>query len=320
MAANFSPTCPTVAPCPAALAFERYRSWSVADTHAATLHPRWESFKQLGNVALDAGDYAGAIGQYTAALSLVDASNVAALFEALSMRPANSAGPMLAAAKDDIAPIIGQFVAGPVMAHGEPNKPAAICLANRASALLKAGRCEAAVADALAATSYCPEYLKGHYRLKQALLAAGAESAAAPPASIAPATSGVERLEASMERFRTLSLIHSDDDDDDTLFNPIGDADGRGGDGEPPPDPPGIWLGLRLVLCGWLPANTYRDVYEAPRARDWRQRAARCMAEDAAPMVHEIRRPPSWVGDLTASGAFRTSSVLRVCMEVTIST
>ena len=62
---------------------------------------------------------------------------------------------------------------GQVQSLTFPNKPAAVCLANRAAMHLKAGRPEDALEDAKQATVQCPEYLKGHYRVGQALRALG---------------------------------------------------------------------------------------------------------------------------------------------------
>jgi len=52
----------------------------------------------------------------------------------------------------------------------EPNRPAAICLSNRAAVHLKAGRVGEAEADAREAIARCPVYAKGYYRLSQCLL------------------------------------------------------------------------------------------------------------------------------------------------------
>ena len=78
-----------------------------------------EELKARANQSLKDGDYDAAIADYTSALKIANASNVDELFEAVSERPADSAGPKLAAAKEDIAPIIRQFIPGPVRARGE---------------------------------------------------------------------------------------------------------------------------------------------------------------------------------------------------------
>ena len=51
--------------------------------------------------------------------------------------------------------------------------------ANRAVCYFKAGQLDTALRDARAATTLCPEYFKGQYRLAQALKALGMEQEAA---------------------------------------------------------------------------------------------------------------------------------------------
>ena len=59
-----------------------------------------------------------------------------------------------------------------------PNLPAAICLSNRAAALLKLGNPEQALASAQKACKTCPEYLKGRRRVQSAHTALGDAAAA----------------------------------------------------------------------------------------------------------------------------------------------
>ena len=159
---------------------DRYLIWSVAEKHAQRVHPRWEVLKDRANEALHAGDIERAVAGYTEALAIADGvTGVAAMFDALSTRDETSAGSRLVGMRDAIEPIVRRCMPGPIAARGEPNKPAAICLANRASAHLKAGRATEAVGDARAATKFCPEYVKGHHRLMQALHAAGDTNEAA---------------------------------------------------------------------------------------------------------------------------------------------
>ena len=66
--------------------------------------------------------------------SLTLTSGLDHLFKKLSQHPEGSAAQRLVAQKDDIAPIIAKFFAGPVSTDGQPNKCSAICLANRAQA------------------------------------------------------------------------------------------------------------------------------------------------------------------------------------------
>ena len=150
---------------------ELYRKWPVVDAFAAEVHPRWESLKEQGNEALHHGSIDQAIELYSDALTVADASEgVDAFFDAMDDHAEGSAGHRLAAARTDIEQLIVQAMPGP--GRHDPNRPAAICLANRASALIKAGCASEAVLDARAAIETCAEYLKGHHRLKQALLAA----------------------------------------------------------------------------------------------------------------------------------------------------
>ena len=159
---------------------DRYRTWSIAEEHARRVDPRWKVLKNRANEALHAGDIERAVAGYTEALAIADGvTGVTAMFDALSTRDETSAGSRLVGMRDAIEPIVRRCMSGPIAARGEPNKPAAICLANRASAYLKAGRAKEAVGDARAATKYCPEYVKGHHRLMQALHAAGDTNEAA---------------------------------------------------------------------------------------------------------------------------------------------
>ena len=194
---------------------------------------------------------------------------------------------MLAAARHDFAPMIRHFIPVPDVSRGEPNLPAAICLANRASAYLQLGQADAAVVDARAATLACPEYVKGHFRLRQALIAANSVYEGQLMPGGAPWRQGVvstpDTIQAEMTRFDALSH-------------------------QQPPDrygrrPPGIWLGFRLVVCFWLDPEVYHRVYEDYRARMYRDRAHRVMAN---------QRIGSWPPDSYAYD-YRC---LRVHMEV----
>ena len=159
-----------------------YQEWPVAEALAAKVHPRWELLKIAGNDALHEGRLEHAIMLYTDALTIADKNKgVAALFDALNAHMEDSAGYRLAALRSDLEPILCRHMPGPIGRHDvyEPNKPAAICLANRASALMKADRATDAVLDARAAVAACAGYVKGHHRLKQALLAAGLNEEAA---------------------------------------------------------------------------------------------------------------------------------------------
>jgi hemimethylated DNA binding protein len=247
-----------VSPKSGATTAHAFREYSLAATFERGVHPHWEEVKDSANQALASGDIDRAVAGYTNALKIADGSNVDELFSVLAERPLHSAGPRLAALKLDIVPMIQQFDSGPKLSLGEPNLPAAICLANRAAAQLRAGHVSAAVADARAATVMAPEYVKAHYRLRQALLASDEANVQEEAALVG----------TSMERFRILS-------EEEPL-----DRDGR--------RPPGMWLGFRLVACDWLEIDRYQRIYEDARAREWRE-LARHIMEDEASMNFDLR-------------------------------
>ena len=254
-----------------------FRDYSVAaNPFSSTVDPRWEAVKAEANQALKDGDLDRAVAGYTNALKIADADeHVDELFAVLSQRPNGSVGHKLDAAKADLAPIIRKFVPGPNLSRGEPNQPAAICLANRAAVHLKAGRVVEAVGDARLAAIICPEYIKAHFRLRQALLAVGDRAeeleaallpALMPIGSEWEAPSGpptAASVEASLKRFEALSKPE-----------PL-DQHGR--------QPPGIWLGFRLVICFLLDPAVYFAVYEEPRTRAWRELARRVMENVLTP-------------------------------------
>ena len=243
----------------AAMDAERFQELSVARTLAVE-HPRWRELKDHANQALKDGNVDAAIEGYTCALMLAE-GNIDLLFDVLSARPPESAGARLAAARQDYAPLIRQFIPVPNAARGEPNDAAAICLANRASAYLKLGLADAAVVDARAATLACPEYVKGHFRLRQALIAAGDSDGRRKLVQATSWEAGAptaEAIQVEMRRFEILS-----------------EAMPRDRQGL---QPPGIWLGFRLVICNWLDPAVYFPVYEDARAGLWRDVAHRVMA------------------------------------------
>ena len=232
----------------------RYRDWSAADAFALQVHPRWESLKDDANEFLASGDFERAVEGYTAALAVADGAvaGVGAFFDSLSAHPdSSSAAQQLVGAYMDIAPILRQWMGGPNAERGEPNKPAAICLANRAAVHIKSGRAEAALSDASAALAFCPEYLKGRHRQMQALRAVGADAA--------------ERLTHLQRQVD----MHSELTRSSLAGAPS----------------PGTWLGVQLTLVGWLDFATYSRVYEAPRCAHWRERAV----ETACSMAGTLR-------------------------------
>jgi len=75
-------------------------------------------------------------------------------------------------------------------------------------------------------------------------------------------------IAAEMNRFHALSASR--------MRERTPDRDGRCG-------ACGIWTGFRLVICHWLKPDVYVRVYEDGRAREWRERARRVMANELAP-------------------------------------
>ena len=151
----------------------QYQSWSLAEDYSANIHPRWKDLKEIGNELLKNGRYSAAVQAYTQAFAICEGRiAVRAFFDALSEYPESSAAQRLAGMRADVTPIIRHFMRSPDLENGQPNMPAAICAANRAAAYLKLGETSDAVGDAMFAVKLCPEYIKGHHRLKQALIAA----------------------------------------------------------------------------------------------------------------------------------------------------
>ena len=228
---------------------DRYRTLSIADMWAKKVLPRWVTIKEAGNRHYNKGELGPAYAAYGDAWALTDPHiGLDHLFKKLSQHPEGSAAQRLVAQKDDIAPIIAKFFAGPVSTDGQPNKCSAICLANRAQANLKLGDPVAAAKDAQAAMMMDPSYVKGHYRYKSALEALGEKDKAA-------------RVDARIRQFTALSV----------------------NDGKEVVDP-GFWLGFRLVLCFQKNYSEYKRVYEDPRAKHWRELAC-VQAERMSPFA-----------------------------------
>ena len=154
----------------------------------------------LGNDALKAGEPNVAVVWYKRAESLTCVSNaVTAFFKVLSAAAPSTAAARLASADEDIRDVIVSFLPDgpraivPFDAEGvkqapargeppegsEPNLPRAVCLANTAAALLKAGKPKAALEEAFDAAAFCPEYLKAYQRQITAYKALGQPSEAA---------------------------------------------------------------------------------------------------------------------------------------------
>jgi len=173
----------------------------VAGIYAKRVSPEWEQHKNRGNEALKAGDHDGAVAAYSDALTVAQGRDpqMKALLAALRERPrpAASAAARALLGENGVAQLVGQFLphlglrsleptsvaaaaAAPAPAAAaeflaaeaasvrEPNRPAAVCLANRALVHFQRGRLEASLADALASAKELPEYVKAHHRVRAA--------------------------------------------------------------------------------------------------------------------------------------------------------
>ena len=177
---------------------DEFGKYSLARALEVLVNPRWEALKDRGNDALKAGEPAVALCWYKRAESLTDSNSaVTAFFKVISAK--DGAAARLASAESDLRDIILSYLPDgprsivPLNAEAaqraatlgeptdvsEPNLPRAICLANAAAALLKAGKPEAAFEEARDAVAFCPEYVKGHHRLASCWRAVGNETAAA---------------------------------------------------------------------------------------------------------------------------------------------
>lgn len=229
-----------------------YRAWSVADEYAHLVDSRWEELKEHGNEELKLKDFQAAIDYYTSAYSICDddgTGRVGAFFEALNTHLEDSVAHGILGARQDIEPILQQLIRTPCFEDGEPNKPAAICLSNRAAAHLKLGNTLKAVQDAHKAVTLCPEYTKAMHRHKQALIADGQDDVAGYMA-------------------RQIGLLDRMARKDTRREKPERDLP-NAGEGEAS----GIWLGFRLVFTGFLSGDKYVKTYEEMRAEHWRSRA-----------------------------------------------
>ena len=247
-----------------------YRTWPVTDAYAALVPQRWEEVKALGNEAVHAGEFELAIAHYTDALAITDCrQGVHTFFDALDSCAEDSAAQRLAGARADIEPIVLKFMPGPVDGpHGarRPNRPAAICLSNRACALIKAGRLADATLDARAAVATCPEYLQGHYRLKQALTLVAQDSTEALV------------VNAKIQRFMELTAR--------SCYPELASL----GAGLPGSEVPWsvvdttCFIGAVLARLRWVLSGDYRVIYEQPRAHHWRHAAlSTCLVGGSCP-------------------------------------
>jgi tetratricopeptide (TPR) repeat protein len=166
--------------------------FSAAERLSRKVDSQWEGHKDRGNAAFQAGDWDSAIahysdGHFVANGSLEDSFD--AVLDALSDHPQGSPQNQVSGNQQLACKLFGymgrqvgilRFDHGGVkMEAQQPNRPASICLANRAFAKEKAGLLQESLEDALRAAVLCPEYEKAHHRVKTAHRAL-AESAADP--------------------------------------------------------------------------------------------------------------------------------------------
>jgi hypothetical protein len=160
----------------------------VCDLFSGFVDPAWTKHKEDGNTFFATKKYDAAIECYTDALHIAlgpfecmlqntTHKPVAILLAGLLAEyPSQSAHRRLS----DNTKLIKQIVEYlPCMriygAHfsGIPNKPAAVCLANRSLANLRSGQLQSARDDAIQSAALCPEYVKAHVRIVSALKALG---------------------------------------------------------------------------------------------------------------------------------------------------
>eukprot|EP00756_Hemistasia_phaeocysticola_P056814 Hpha_TRINITY_DN33458_c0_g1::TRINITY_DN33458_c0_g1_i1::g.707::m.707 len=174
---------------------QRYQAFDAAEHVARDADPSWEVIKEQGNEALKRGDHLTAAKLYHGAAKVamgpLEGGMADAFLEALETWPSESPYRRLAEAGDVVKQIISWLpiptpprklrLPGDKKSQkfDNPNKGAAIAWANRAHALLLAGRTEAALKSARKATAANPAYIKGHHREMKALEALGRKKEAA---------------------------------------------------------------------------------------------------------------------------------------------
>jgi tetratricopeptide (TPR) repeat protein len=163
----------------------------VCELFSGYVDPAWIKHKENGNTFFAAKKFDAAIECYTDALHIAlgpfecmlqntTHKPVAILLaEILAEYPSQSAHYRFARAADNtrLTKQIAEYL--PCLqiygAHfnGIPNKPAAVCLANRSLANFRSGQLQSARDDALQSSLLCPEYVKAHVRIVSALKALG---------------------------------------------------------------------------------------------------------------------------------------------------
>ena len=179
----------------------RYQAFDTAEHLALSADTAWEAVKDRGNVALKEGDYLRASRLYRdagqLALGPLKGGMIHAFIQSLESWPEGSAQQRLAATSDvlwdnlintlPMPPMDREMEAGAARCSGlqaarsaaHPNKGAGIAFANRAQALLAAGKPSKALKSARRATAAHPAYTKAHYREMKALEALGRQEEAA---------------------------------------------------------------------------------------------------------------------------------------------
>ena len=189
----------------ARMRYDESGRFSLAKRLEVLVHPRWEPLKARGNDALAAADYDTAVLWYRRAAALTDSDDWLEVFFMVlrDAAPRSATARRIADLEGDLRPIIRGFLpdcpttvhwrrrrarksggaasrrrgggsrAEPMGSSAEPNRPRAICNANAAAALLRAGRPAEALEVAREAVAADAEYLKGHHRLMSACRASG---------------------------------------------------------------------------------------------------------------------------------------------------
>ena len=173
----------------------RYQAFDTAEHLALSADTAWEAVKDRGNAALKEGNHLGASRLYRdagqLALGPLKGGMIHAFIETLESFPDGSAQRRLAATSDILwdnlidtlpTPPLDRKIEVPgdeAMSAEHPNKGAGIAFANRAQALLAAGKPKTALKSARRATAANPSYVKAHYREMKALEVLGLQEEAA---------------------------------------------------------------------------------------------------------------------------------------------